>query len=224
MLINCRYKFIPDDTFYVCVSGGIDSLAVASFLSKKSLPMMLFHYNHKCIEEDDLMEHRVYEFADHLNVPLRVFRNENRLNVSKMGLEAACREKRLEAYRRLDKPLLVCHHFDDCVESYFMNFLHGTMEYDPIPPITVLSNCINMILRPFMLTPKKNFKIYLEKNNLDRFIVHDPMNDDITRLRNWSRHVALPYIKDNYKGLDKIVRKRVLSAYKKAENKLNNTK
>lgn len=209
-MINCNYKLLPDK-FYLAVSAGVDSVAIAHFLAKKNKDFTIFHFNHKLIPEDDLMENKIAKLSNLINRPLKVVVNDQSLSVAEDGIEAACRKVRFNAYKELDAPIVVCHHLDDCIESYFMNWLRGHDNFIPIPPVTVLPN--NYITRPFLLSTKFSFSRWADLNDLHDYIVHDPMNDDISRMRNWTRHVVLPVINDRYKGLSKVVRKKILKAY-----------
>jgi tRNA(Ile)-lysidine synthase TilS/MesJ len=93
------------------------------------------------------------------------------------------------------------------VESYFLNFLKGTPEYIPIqfyckyPEVT--------IFRPFLLNKKIDFIQYLEANHLSQYATEDELNSDLTLMRNWSRNVVLPTISKKYKGLHKVVFKKM---------------
>jgi len=211
-MIECRYQFLPDK-FYLACSGGIDSISVAHFLARKNKNITLFHFNHHVSSDNDLMQEKVEKFAQNFSIPLIVKNNEEELNIKEEGLESACRSLRMKAYRELDNPIVVCHHLNDCIESYMMNCLRGHPNYIPIPVKTKLKNSHHYLIRPFLLTLKKELIKYAKINNLNQFIFSDPMNFDLTCQRNWIRKILLPTIELEYKGLTKVVRKIILQGY-----------
>lgn len=211
-MIKLEKQLIPD-SFYVAVSGGIDSIVFCHFLYKHNYPVKVFHFNNKYIEEDDKGEELTRKFADYFNLPITVSVCQDKVNLSN-GVEAGCRKARVEAYIELEDNIIVAHHLDDCVESYFMNFLRGQAEYFPIPISTELTEKTKLI-RPFLLTTKDDINNYANEYDLHEFIFHDPLNNSDKSMRNWARHVVLPVINDRYKGLRKVVRKKVIQEYEK---------
>jgi tRNA(Ile)-lysidine synthase TilS/MesJ len=59
------------------------------------------------------------------------------------------------------------------------------------------------------LNKKSDFARYAEKNKLAPYILEDELNSDLTLMRNWSRKVVLPMIDQKYKGLHKVVFKKM---------------
>jgi len=200
----------------VACSGGLDSIAAASFLHKtlkSSVEMKLFHFNHGQGEANNLMEESVKHFAELLGVELILANTEQYQPSRSSSLEASLREARLAAMNDLCRHQVVCcHHLNDCVESYLMNCFNGVPEYYPIPIHTELENC--RIVRPFLLTHKSDFHEHLMHNGQLGYVVEDYTNFDSAFRRNFVRNEVLPLIKQRWVGIDKVVRKKVEKQYK----------
>jgi len=135
----------------VAFSGGVDSVAVVDFLSKKHDVTCAFY--HHGTENSDKALRFVGEFCQTRNMNLLVgWNNENK--PSHLSKEEFWRNKR---YQFLDEisselvPVITAHHLDDCVETYIWSALHGTPK--------VIQQKRNNILRPFLL-------LHLKKNSL----------------------------------------------------------
>ena len=107
--------------------------------------------------------------------------------------------------------MVVCHHLDDCVESYLMNCFNGVPEYVPIPFRTSWGDV--EVVRPFLLTGKEDFRGYVERHGLMRYVTEDELNGDLSLRRNWVRNCLRPMVETRYVGLSKVVKKKI-------ENKL----
>lgn len=210
------YKHVFDkknnEYVYVSVSGGVDSIAACHYMMTRNFKIKLFHFNHKCSPTNEDMEKKVRDFAHHFDLPIKVMKREEDYNSS--SKEAALRNCRIKAMKSLNSSIVCAHHLDDCVESYLMNCLKGTPEYIPIPYKTKFKNTYNFIYRPFLLTEKDSFIDYIEEHKLKRFISEDLTNKDSNYcMRNWMRNNIIPSINSRYKGLKKVVRKKILDKY-----------
>lgn len=110
------------------------------------------------------------------------------------SFEELAREKRYQFFDAVcnihstDKVIL-WHHLDDRLETYFFNMLRGTK----------LTGLINMtensgwILRPLLKLEKEDIYEYLQENNLKFF--EDKSNSENTYTRNYLRNEILPHFK-----------------------------
>lgn len=217
-MIKIDYQILPKEEFYVAVSGGNDSIAASHVLLLKKKKFSIIHINHKFIPEDDAIADSVKSYAKNLGVECKILESpyppdfENHL-----GSEGWCRKIRMDLFSSLDKNIIMCHHLDDAIESYLMNAFRGNPHYCPIPFETRLNDKCK-IIRPFLFTRRQDFEDYVELNpTLKQHIFYDPMNNDLTRMRNWTRHLIIPTIGKQYQGLPKVVRKKLL-AFKKESN------
>lgn len=210
LVIKLTKKLLPKK-FILALSGGVDSLAVAHFLKQSNKDFLAVHINAKYIPEDDEYESNVKSFCEEFSIPLLV-KTVNIKSSKKTSPEAFCREQRykllLEACSEHNtENIVVCHHMDDCVESYLINCLNGKPEYTPIPFITKYPKA--SVSRPFILTRKSDFWNYIQNKKLQKYVAEDKMNTDLALKRNWVRHILRPTIETQYKGISKVVQKRV---------------
>jgi tRNA(Ile)-lysidine synthase len=209
-MLTFNKKYFPNYKFILALSGGADSIAACKFLTEKRFPFVAVHVNNKFIPQDDEIATKVENFCKSISVPYSILTTKEKYE--KGSKEDFCRKVRYDLLRSFASKynynyICTAHHLDDCVESYFMNFLKGHPEYTPIqyfckyPEVT--------IFRPFLLNKKSDFAEYAEKNSLAPYILEDELNSDLSLMRNWSRNVALPMIEQKYKGLHKVVFKKM---------------
>lgn len=217
MKLKFKQSLIPrNQKFTIACSGGIDSVAITHYLVTrwfKTKPQILYVDN-ELFEEDCIASQNIGRLAQKLCCQL--IHHVCPVSAESKNLETVCRNTRMSAYKDAGTHIVVCHHLDDCVESYLMNCLNGTREYEPIPEQTIVCHSPNVhysrfiyIIRPFLLTvTKKDLEAYCMANNLTQYVVNDPLNAKSTR--GWLRREILPKLKEKYPGIDKVVRKMYL--------------
>jgi tRNA(Ile)-lysidine synthase len=209
-MLTFNKKYFPNSKFILALSGGIDSIAACSFLSKKKFNFHAVHINNKFIEQDAETAENVENFCKKHFIQHSILTSKEKYK--KGSKEDFCRNVRYNMLRSFAKNnnynyICTAHHLDDCVESYFLNFLKGHPEYVPIQYFCKYPEVV--IFRPFLLNKKSDFAEYTEKNNLTPYILEDELNSDLVLMRNWSRKVVLPMIEQKYKGLHKVVFKKM---------------
>ena len=203
-------KYFPNSKFILALSGGVDSVASAKLLNDKGFDFIAVHVNNKFIPQDDDAAKRVEDFCEYFKIPHVTLESNDKYE--KGSKEDFCRKVRYDLLRSFAKKynynyICTCHHLDDCVESYFLNFLKGCPEFVPIqfyckyPEVSVF--------RPFLLNKKSDFTNYIHANNIYEYVTEDELNSDLNLMRNWSRNIILPTIAEKYKGLHKVVFKKV---------------
>lgn len=205
-MIKVNNKILPDN-FTVAVSGGVDSISAAHLLWRMGYNITVAHYNHNYQSCNREMMESVMDFCEDHKIKLYLEEREWR-HIPDIGgnVEAVLRESRMKFFRSLNQHIICCHHLDDAVEQYFLNFLRGCPEYIPIRWETLLKDSNKSILHPFLATVKEDFETYAENNDLMKYVVEDPTNKDNSFRRNWTRNEILPQFKEF--GLRKIVRKK----------------
>lgn len=205
-MIKVISNIIPKSKFGIALSGGVDSIAAAHFLLKGKKDFECIHVNAKYIDQDDECEIKVRNFCNDFNIPLTVKTVKEKYTAG--SVEEFCRNQRYKLFQETQlKHLIVCHHLDDCVESYLMNCFNGNPTYFPIPFQSHFGQL--SVVRPFLKTNKVDFYKYVKKNNLEKYVTEDELNSDTTLQRNWLRKELIPLIKTRYPGIKKIVFKKI---------------
>lgn len=210
-------KFLIEDKkepFYLATSMGVDSVSAAHWLISKGYSnLTLLHFNHKLRKQNDEMEIKFYEFCKEFNLKSICGAGKN------INTEKECREARLKFYEEKimqKSKIITAHHLNDCVESYLLNCLRGHPNHSIFNLFSEFTNY--QIIHPFLITRKKDFIQYAERNRLKRFIVNDETNSIIKgSRRNWVRGVLIPEIKKQKICLEKYVLKEIKKEVDKKE-------
>lgn len=197
----------------VALSAGSDSVAVAHFLKTRypKIDLKCFHFNHNLRPQNKLMEEKAEEFCDDFGIlcvaAMRLYSEDTS--------EATLREER---YRNMAGmgTVITGHHLDDAVESYLYNCFNGVPEYLPIPLETDYKDIGLKVIRPFIISNKKEILDYIKENSLEKYVVEDETNSDEKYRRNWLRYSIVPQINDKGYNLQTIVRKRYIEYNKKS--------
>ena len=179
-------KILPQE-FYVAVSGGADSIALAYYLGYhyKHLPMTqrrlkgLIYVNHRT-QFGALCQPFVQDFADSLNTTCHVFQLEDIEDKPKeLSLESWWHHQRKQYFNDLDHPIVTAHHLDDAVETWYMGNMFGDKRF-----LTWVSG---RVYRPLLLTKKTQIYEYCKRENINW--LEDPSNQETHYLRNGIRHM-----------------------------------
>lgn len=182
----------------VALSGGVDSMAVADFLSRKhDISCAFFHHG---TENSEKAFEFVNEFCKERNLPLfmGVMTTDKPKDVS---TEEHWRNERYKFLESLDTTIVTAHNLDDCVETYIYSSLHGLPK--------VIPHQRNNVVRPFLTTPKREFISWCKRKDVNW--CEDQSNQDLKYMRNYIRHEIVPRALKVNPGLSTIVRKIVES-------------
>jgi tRNA(Ile)-lysidine synthase len=193
-----KLLFTLPKTLTVALSGGVDSVAVADFLSRKhDVSCAFFHHN---TENSERAFQFVSEFCGEKNLPLFVG-ILNKEKPKEQSMEEHWRNERYNFLESLNTTVITAHNLDDCVETYLYGSLHGQPK--------VIPHKRNNIFRPFLTTPKREFVSWCKRKNIQW--CEDTSNYDIKYMRNYIRHEIVPRALKVNPGLPTIVRKIVES-------------
>lgn len=180
----------------VALSGGVDSMAVADFISRsRSVQCAFFHHGTSASEAASKV---VKEYCGRRGWTLYL----GSISKDKPGDISPEEHWRIERYSFLDslnKDVVTAHHLDDCVETYLWSTMHGTAKVIPYQR--------NQVIRPFLLTPKVDLVDWATRNNVPW--VEDSSNSDTKYMRNYVRHNLVPHALIVNPGLAKVVAKKV---------------
>ncbi len=178
------------------VSGGVDSMTLATLLLRSKVPFVMAHCNF-CLrgDESDGDEMLVREWAQTNMVKLHVIRFDTYKEACKAGESIQVTARRLR-YRWFDKLMrqegcahvAIAHNRDDTIETFFINLLRGTglRGLCGIPVKTELA------VRPLMFASRERIERYAE-------LLKIPYRTDSTNLsdkylRNKLRHKLIPLL------------------------------
>lgn len=178
----------------VALSGGVDSVAVADFLSRKrNITCAFFHHG---TENSNRAFEFVADFCSTRGIPLYVGMISAE-KPKKLSTEEHWRNERYKFLESLDTTVVTAHNLDDCVETYLYGSLHGQPK--------VIPQRRNNIIRPFLTTPKQEFVNWCERKNVTW--CEDTSNTDLKYMRNYIRHEIVPRALKVNPGLPTVVKK-----------------
>jgi len=184
-------------------SGGLDSVAALDFLNRNHVVTCAF-FHHRT--ENSTKAHKfVSQFCEERKLPLVV----GILTREKPKNKSTEEHWRDERYKFFDNfgTVVTAHHLDDCIETYLFGAIHG--EPKLIPMVR------NNVIRPFLITHKSNFYDWALRKNLP--FCFDTSNDDDKYMRNYIRMHVVPHVYKVNPGIDKIIKKKLLDAYKSGQ-------
>jgi tRNA(Ile)-lysidine synthase len=180
----------------VALSGGVDSIAVADFLSKNhDIVCAFFHHG---TENSERALKFVSDFCNERNLVLVLgtFCSERSPGQSQ---EEYWRNERYKFLDTIPGTVVTAHNLDDCVETYIHSAMHGNPKVIPLYR--------NNVVRPFLTTHKSEFVNWCKRKNIEWCEDQSNTNTDFTR--NYIRHMMMPHALHVNPGLPKTVKKIV---------------
>lgn len=196
--MSIKLLFKLPRTFNLAFSGGVDSLAAAHFF-RNNHNVTLLHFNHGC-GYSDAIEEECRLRAESLSLPIIV---EKIKDEPKKGqsVEDYWRRNRYRFLRSFENQFITVHHIQDAVETWVTSSLHGQSKLIPAYD--------EKVLRPFLITEKKDLIEYSERHNL--IPVDDPCNRHMDLTRNYIRANMMEHIYKINPGINKVIRKKYLA-------------
>jgi tRNA(Ile)-lysidine synthase len=184
----------------LAVSGGVDSMAMLDFLSRKhQITCAFFHHG---TENSENAFQFIQTYTVKHNIKLLVGKIEKNKEKG-MSKEEHWRNER---YRFLDHfdCVATAHNLDDCVETWIWSSMHGQSSLIPYNR--------NNVIRPFLL----NRKTDLIKWCIDKNVpwIEDDSNKDLKYTRNYIRHKMMPHALAINPGIHKLISKKLLDRQK----------
>ena len=185
---------IPKKVVLAC-SGGRDSMSALEFLVRGKREVTVAYYDHGTSHGREARDF-LSEFCSENNLDF-VFDVCDEEAPKGRSKEEFWREKRYSFFKTLKTPIVMAHHLDDAVEWWIFSALRGR------PGLIPIKRKEPNIIRPFLLTPKKEIHMSLSKFSH----VEDPTNTSINFARNYIRHELGPLCMNVNPGLKTTVRK-----------------
>jgi tRNA(Ile)-lysidine synthase len=195
---------LPKD-IVIAVSGGIDSMAILDFL-KNNHNVTVAYFDHKT--PHDPIGHEFvqsYCFEKGFEFISSTLQREKRPSES---YEEFWRNERYSWFHSMNKEVVVCHHLDDCIETWIWSSLHGKPKIIPYAN----KNCI----RPFLLNTKSELKNWCVRKNVPW--AEDESNLDKGFIRNYIRHELMQNVLVVNPGIHKVIRKKVIQQWNNRYN------
>ncbi len=199
----------PSETLLVALSGGPDSIALASILAlcvpKHGWKLHAVHVNHGLRgKASDGDEKFVRDWAQRHNIPLYVERVDAAALAKKRrsSIEEAARHARYKVFEhtakkvRADK-IVTAHTADDQAETLLWRLIRGSVSgLAGIPTSRPCPGTHAKIVRPFLGVFKKDILQYLKRHHIPYRIDHS--NKDTQFTRNRIRRRLVPILQKHF--------------------------
>ena len=225
-----------DSRIWVGLSGGLDSVTLLHALLKAGVAagrIQALHVHHGLSANADDWQSFCQQLCDQLGVSL--ISRKVVLTDSGNGTEFDARAARYEAFGSLvgeGEVLLLAHHGDDQIETFFQRLFRGAglgglsaikserLLGAALPqkateqtttgqkPADQANDSAGIrILRPWLDIPRRELEAWAESEGLSW--IHDESNDDTRFERNWWRHELLPQVFARFPGKQKALLRSV---------------
>ncbi|MCX2982139.1 tRNA lysidine(34) synthetase TilS [Halieaceae bacterium IMCC14734] len=222
-LVAGLQPYLGASRWLIGLSGGLDSVVLLHLLAQlrtqyKFPALLAVHVNHQL--NPDALEWS--DFARTLCGKLKIDIDVQTVAVEQVGkgLEAAARDARYRVFESLlqrGEVVLLAHHLDDQVETFFLRLLRGagTRGLSGMPQSRGLG--LGTLYRPLLGFRRQQLQDYADQHRLKW--VEDASNADTRHDRNYLRHAVLPLLEQRWPGYRGSVR-RGITAVGEAEDLL----
>lgn len=182
----------------LAISGGVDSMVMWDLVNQAGNEYAVAHCNFQLRGSDsDEDEAFVQSKANTYQVPFfsTSFETKAHANAKGISTQMAARDLRYEWFREVMEKhgfqrLLVAHHKDDSVETFFLNLIRGTS----VKGLSGIAPLNNDVARPMLCFSREEVEVYAEKHQIDWR--EDSSNEESYYKRNFLRHEIIPRIKE----------------------------
>jgi tRNA(Ile)-lysidine synthase len=194
----------PGDKVLLAVSGGIDSMVMANLFKSGDFPLAIAHcnFNLRGLESDE--DQRFVESIStnwKVDCFVKQFDTLAYCNKNNVSIQVAARNLRYAWFDELSgetgyNVYATAHHFNDQMETFFINMLRGT----GVSGLRGIPAKNGKCIRPLLFATRMMIEQYATANNIP--FRDDSSNDENHYLRNRIRHFVLPALEKseaNYK-------------------------
>ncbi len=199
--------FARDDSLLVAVSGGVDSVVLLHLFlelqAEHGLCLQVAHLDHQIRPESSADADFVRQLCGRLNLPchIEVCNVPEFAAEQKISIEMAARQVRRDFLQRIADEIgahliVLAHHRDDQVETFFQRLLRGS----GTAGLAAMRTVQDRWWRPLLACSRQQILAYAAARQL-RW-VEDASNADPSYLRNRLRHQLLPQLRELNPQLD----------------------
>jgi tRNA(Ile)-lysidine synthase len=190
--------FTPDDRPLLAVSGGVDSMVLLHLFARTEYRYGVAHCNfHLRGEEGDEDALSVERRAAELGVPYHGIDFDTMAEAAQTGesVEMAARRLRYDWFRALCAGhgytrIVIAHHSDDSIETFFINLIRGT----GLRGLTGIHTTNGPVIRPLLFATRKEILEYAHARGVA--FREDSSNRTTKYLRNKIRLGIIPRIRE----------------------------
>ena len=205
VLKNIDFK----EKVYIAFSGGPDSTALLYLLAKirndyDELKLKAIHINHNLSKKSKNWVSHCKKVCSDLNIDLITESIE--VVSDGGGIESAARQARYKIFKNVlktNEQILLAHHSDDLVETFFMRLLRGTGIDGLEGPLSQRTFGKGLLIRPLLEVSKKEILNYLIENDIK--FIEDESNKEDEFDRNFLRNKVFPLLEKRWKNFPKRV-------------------
>lgn len=192
--VNSNKLFKPSDTILLAVSGGKDSVLMATLFAECGFKFAIAHCNFNLRGDEAIRdENLVRALSRRLKVPFyfKSFDTKSVATEQKISIQMAARQLRYAFFRHLqisesfDK-IAVAHHQNDAVETVLINLIRGT----GIAGLHGIKTDHENIIRPLLCFTAEEIAHIVKENEID--FVEDSSNASNKYMRNKLRLDIIP--------------------------------
>ena len=188
--------FAPKTPVLLAVSGGIDSMVMATLFVRSGQPTGIAHCNFGLRgNESDSDEAFVRQFAQQHSIPFftTCFNTAEYAATHGLSIQMAARELRYEWFNKIAAEnnysnIAVAHHAGDLAETLLLNLIRGT----GLKGLCSMAPVNGNIIRPLLFATRESIQQYATENNIDYREDRSNASDDYTR--NYIRHHIIPQL------------------------------
>lgn len=194
--INTNALFKPSESILLAVSGGKDSVLMATLFAECGFKFAIAHCNFNLRGQESLRDEVfVKELSEHLKVPFyfKSFDTATYADEQKMSIQMAARALRYSFFRELKiseayAKVAVAHHQNDAIETVLINLIRGT----GITGLHGISKNKDDIIRPLLCFTATEVDSIVIHNNIK--YVEDSSNASNKYMRNKLRLDVIPQL------------------------------
>ena len=188
-------------TYLLAVSGGVDSMVLATLFQLSGLTFHVAHLNYHLRGDDsDRDQQLVSDFCAQHQIPFHLYEVSEKDEKPQNSVQNWARELRYRFFRNIQKQenleyLVTAHHLNDQLETFMINLSKAS----GIKGLSGIPINENNIIRPLLTISKDEIYEFAKENQVE--YREDLSNQKTDYLRNKIRHNVVPElekINDNF--------------------------